>query len=100
MSGSDQKMEMLRERFHRRAASDRAEIVVALRQGDFPQLLRLAHGLAGIAAIFGYQEVSVQASALEDGIEREVDGTALANLGGALIAALDEVGGSSCDRRT
>ena len=92
MSGPDQKMEMLRQRFHQRAASDRAEIAQALRQGDYPQLLRLAHGLAGIAAIFGYGEVSARASALEDGVEREFDREALAELGGALIEALDEVG--------
>lgn len=90
-------MDKLRQRFHQRAASDRVEIVTALRDSDRPGLLRLAHGLAGIAAIFGYGEVSARASELEDGVERQVNEAALADLGEALIAALDQVGDTAPD---
>jgi len=91
MSEPDRRMEMLRQRFHQRAASDSVEIQAALQRRDYPRLLHLAHGLAGIAAIFGYAEVSARASALEDGVEGGLEYPTIAKLSAALIVALERV---------
>ena len=84
-------METLRRRFHVRASDDRAGIADALRQGDRGRLLVLAHGLAGIAGIFGQGDVGNRAAALENAVEQGADEAMVQTLGDALVAALDGV---------
>lgn len=94
MSGPDARMAILRQRFHVRAAADRAAIATALEAGDRGRLLHLAHGLAGIAAIFGHADVGARAAALEEAVDQGLGDACLADPCQALIAALDEVAGT------
>ena len=91
MSDAEAQMQKLRQRFHARAASDRSAIISALEAGDRSRLLHLAHGLAGVAGIFGYAEIGGHASALEEAVDAGVDDAAVKPLGQALIEALARV---------
>lgn len=95
MADPEGQMALLRERFHARANTDRAAILMALDAGDRAALLRLAHGLAGVAGIFGYADVSAKAAAVEEAVEVGETGDALMRKGVALIAALEAVGGAA-----
>ena len=89
MSGMERQMQEMRQRFQQRAASDRAAIEAALAAGDCPRLLPLAHGLAGVAGIFGYGEISSSASALEEALDADAEDEKVSLLAQALIGALD-----------
>lgn len=91
MSDTDTQMQQLRQRFHLRAASDRVAVLSALEIGDRPRILHLAHGLAGIAGIFGYGDIGAHASVLEAAVDAGADDAVLRGLGQALIEALDRV---------
>lgn len=95
MTEADARMALLRQRFKARASADRAAIAEALGAGDRDQLLHLAHGLAGIAGIFGHAEVGACASSVEAAIDAAEPEAELAALTQALIAALDAVGGGA-----
>ncbi|HJT41576.1 MAG TPA: hypothetical protein VJ762_14700 [Sphingobium sp.] len=92
MKGADAQLEALRRRFHARARTDSASILVALKERDREKLLYLAHGLAGIAGIFGHAEIGAQAAAVEEGLEAGLDEAGLAHRALALVAALEQVG--------
>lgn len=89
MSDMEAQMQKMRERFRERAASDRAAVAAALDVGDHPRLLHLAHGLAGVAGIFGYSDISSHASALEDAVDGGAGGEKISLLAQALMEALD-----------
>ena len=93
MTDPQAQMALLRERFLLRARADRAAIMAALDAGDRDRLLRLAHGLAGIAGIFGHADVGARASVLEDAVEAGEAGAALMAKARALADALDAVAG-------
>lgn len=92
VNASDARMEALRRRFQDRARADGAALLIALQAEDRQRLLYLAHGLAGVAGIFGHAEISAQAAAVEAGLEAGLDEAALTHLVHRLVAALDEVG--------
>lgn len=89
MSDTEAQMQKLRQRFQARAGSDRVAIMTALEAEDRPRLLHLAHGLAGVAGIFGYVDIGVRASALEEAVEAAAADADVKELGKALIEALD-----------
>ena len=88
MSDAEVQMQKLRQRFQARAASDRSALISALEAGDRSRLLHLAHGLAGVAGIFGYADIGGHASALEEAVELGADDAAVKALGQELIEAL------------
>ena len=91
MSDAEAQTQKLRQRFHERAASDRSAIISALEAGDRSRLLHLAHGLAGVAGIFGYADIGGHASALEEALDAGVGDVAVKEFGQALIEALGRV---------
>lgn len=91
MSDAEAQMRRLRERFLARAESDRATMISALAVGDRAGLLKLAHGLAGVAGIFGYGDISSRASALEDAVDAGAGEEMVSVLAQALIDALGRV---------
>ena len=91
MSDTEAQMQKLRQRFQARAASDCAAIIKALEAEDRPRLLHLAHGLAGVAGIFGYVDIGVRASALEEAVDVGAVDADVKELGQALIEALNRV---------
>ena len=91
MSDAEAQMQKMRQRFHERAASDRSVIISALEAGDRSRLLHLAHGLAGVAGIFGYADIGGHASALEEALDASVGDAAVKEFGQALIEALGRV---------
>ena len=91
MSDAEAQMQKMRQRFHERAASDRSAIISALEAGDRSRLLHLAHGLAGVAGIFGYADIGGHASALEEALDAGVGDAAVKEFGQALIEALGRV---------
>ena len=69
MSGADPMAE-LRLRFGERLAADADVLDRALTNGDWPEVERTVHGLAGAAGIFGLAGIGAQAAAL-DGVFAE-----------------------------
>lgn len=65
MSDYEEQMRELRERFIERARTDRTALRAALAGGDHYAARFIAHKLAGAAGIFGLDQISVTASALE-----------------------------------
>ena len=84
-------LDALKARFRVRARTDRAALEDALGAGDRAALLTLAHGLSGVAGIFGHADVSARAARVEEAIDAALDDPALAGLTADLIAALDAV---------
>ncbi|HEV2078566.1 MAG TPA: Hpt domain-containing protein [Allosphingosinicella sp.] len=73
MTGFEDKMAQLRERFLARAESDRAKLVAAATLDDRAELRRLAHGLSGSAAVFGFPDIGLDAQALEEAVDSDAD---------------------------
>ncbi len=69
MSGIEDRLSLLRARFLERARSDAEALAAALQSGDIATISRLAHGIAGNAGLFGFPDVSAEASSLEYAIE-------------------------------
>jgi HPt (histidine-containing phosphotransfer) domain-containing protein len=94
MSDFDTKMEALRKRFIERAHNDRASLYTALATHDFTTVRNLAHALAGIAGIFGYNALGASASALEEKIEATSgpdDMSGVQDAAHALLMMLDQL---------
>lgn len=69
MNDFDAKMEALRTRFIVRAHRDRVSLNAALAARDYATLRNVAHGLAGMAGMFGYDALGAAASTLEESVE-------------------------------
>ncbi len=54
-------LEPLRLRFRQRAGEESRHLADALARGDISEIERLAHGLAGVAGLFGFADVGAQA---------------------------------------
>ena len=80
----------LRAEFVVRAAGDRAALIDAVAAGDLDRTEQVAHGLAGSAGLFGFNEVGAAALAVDDGFAsgRGLD----AEEADRLIAALATLG--------
>jgi HPt (histidine-containing phosphotransfer) domain-containing protein len=69
MSDFDQRMDKLKLRFATRLETEKLLLEQALGSGDRAELKRLAHGLSGSAAIFGYSDIGAAARNLEAAAE-------------------------------
>jgi HPt (histidine-containing phosphotransfer) domain-containing protein len=65
VSQFDERMAKLKLRFAIRLEAEQLLLEQALASGDRLELKRLAHGLSGSAAIFGYADIGESAQALE-----------------------------------
>ncbi len=88
MSGFEEKMARLRERFLARAEDDRAKLVASATIDDRAELRRLAHGLSGSAAVFGFPDIGLDAQALEEAVDAGADERELRRLCGLLTDRL------------
>ena len=75
-------------RFDARAPAERAALEKALLDDDHQTLASQAHKLAGIAGIFGRDEIGIAAFALEEAIEAGGDILSAAALLDALLEKL------------
>jgi HPt (histidine-containing phosphotransfer) domain-containing protein len=71
MTGSEDRMARLKDRFIARSQGDRDALVKAFDDGDREVLRRLAHSLSGAGGIFGFTGISRRAADLEQGIDRD-----------------------------
>lgn len=69
MTGFDDRMARLRERFLARAGEDRLALLEASAAGDAAAVRRVVHGLAGAGGTFGFPEVSEAAQRVEDALD-------------------------------
>ena len=73
MSGAadlPERMHAFRQRFFERVRRDRVDIAGAWQDGDHATLIRLCHGLAGNAGMFGFRELGLLAGRVEGAIEQ------------------------------
>ncbi len=89
MTGVEQQMAALRQRFLVRCRSDRAGLVAADASGDRAELKRLSHGLSGAGGIFGFPDVSRAASDLEKAVDANAGDPQLRGHLATLIERLD-----------
>ena len=85
------RMALLADRFRERARADRLALIAAEEESDRPGLRDIAHRLAGLAAMFGFDAVGERASELEDAIDRDAAPDVVHQRTAALIAALEAV---------
>ena len=88
MSGFDERMGILRQRYAERAISDLEALMAALKAEDWTEVRRIAHGLAGTGAVFGFPELSDSARNLDDAIADDLPASERLRLGKALCSAL------------
>jgi HPt (histidine-containing phosphotransfer) domain-containing protein len=69
MSGFGERMAQLRARFVSRAPDERARLLVAMEDMDRDALRHLSHRLSGSSGLFGFPEISLDASAVEEAVE-------------------------------
>jgi HPt (histidine-containing phosphotransfer) domain-containing protein len=69
MSQFEDRMAKLKLRFATRLEAERLLLEQALESGDKAEIRRLAHGLSGSGAVFGYPEVSVAGQKLEAAVD-------------------------------
>ena len=67
---SEDPLEPLRVRFRKRAGVESQELADALARGDMPTVERLAHGLAGVAGLFGYADIGALALEIDGDFAR------------------------------
>jgi HPt (histidine-containing phosphotransfer) domain-containing protein len=65
----EDRMARLRLRFAERLKAEKLLLEQALESGDRGEIRRLAHGLSGSGAIFGYPDVSVAGQRLEAAVD-------------------------------
>jgi HPt (histidine-containing phosphotransfer) domain-containing protein len=85
------RMAELRTRFLARAEADRALLAIALRQEDWDEVRRIAHGLSGTAGVFGFASLGETAEGVETAVDDGRDKSDLRRLCGALLDALKAV---------
>lgn len=90
MSAFDERMQQLRKRYAGRAAEDGEALASARASEEWAEVRRIAHGLAGTGAVFGFPKVSATAEQLEEGVDRELPVAELHKLADALAACLSE----------
>jgi HPt (histidine-containing phosphotransfer) domain-containing protein len=69
MSQFDERMAKLKLRFATRLEAEKLLLEQALASGDRLEVRRLAHGLSGSAAVFGYPEIGAAGQALEAAVD-------------------------------
>jgi HPt (histidine-containing phosphotransfer) domain-containing protein len=88
----DARMEQLRLRFQARAGEDRARLEESVAGERWDEILRIAHGLSGIAGVFGHHEVGEAAQLVEEAIDTGLGPEGVRPLCAALIERLERVG--------
>ena len=88
MSGFEEKMAQLRQRFLVRAEDERGQLIAAATAGDRSEMRRLAHGLSGSAGVFGFPEIGLDAQALEEAVDAGADEGEIRRLCSILTDAL------------
>jgi HPt (histidine-containing phosphotransfer) domain-containing protein len=82
------RMAELRTRFLARAEADRALLAIALRQEDWDEVRRIAHGLSGTAGVFGFASLARRRKAWKQRSMMAEIKSDLRRLCGALLDAL------------
>lgn len=88
MSEFDERMGQLRARFLVRAEDERAQLVAACAAMNRNEIKRLSHGLSGSAGVFGFPAVSLDAQAVEEGVDENAGDAELRALCSTLIDSL------------
>lgn len=88
MTGFDERMAALRDRFIARAADEAVEAERLIAAADWPGLRDLAHGLAGRAGMFGFPEVGERARQLEEAIDARIEPRLVCSLAAEMLSDL------------
>jgi len=88
MAEIDARLAAIAERFAAQASETAAEIDVALDRGDWAELARLGHSLAGRAGMFGYTAIGDAARRVEEAVDGGLSGEVIAGLTRNLLAQL------------
>ena len=88
MAEIDARLAAIAERFAAQAGETAAEIDAALDRGDWAELARLGHSLAGRAGMFGYAAIGDAARQVEEAVDGGLSGEAIAGLTRNLLAQL------------
>lgn len=73
MTGIEERVAALRARFLARAASDRTALEAAWEAGDYVEVQRVAHALAGAGGVFGFGEISRAARRVDEATTAEIE---------------------------
>ena len=88
MSQFEERMQALRKRYAERAALDLDALGGAVRTQDWVEVRRIAHGLSGTGAVFGFPEISASGQQLEEAVDADLPVSERLALADALIACL------------
>lgn len=88
MTGFDERMAALRQRFIARAADEAVEVESLIAATNWSGLRDLAHGLAGRAGMFGFPEVGERARQLEEAIDARAEAGLVRNLAADMLSNL------------
>jgi HPt (histidine-containing phosphotransfer) domain-containing protein len=91
MAEIDARLAAIAERFAAQAGETADAIGAAMAAGNRAELARLAHSLAGRAGMFGYGAIGDAARAVEEAVDGDASGKAIAKMTGDLLDRLADL---------